>query len=153
MRALTLIFATLLIAVPSTTAQNQAQGNDVNNQPGALIGQPACAADLRKYCETRHLESDMAALECLQDAGYNETITLSEQCEQLVWEFKVSITTDERFRKAIVDFCKEETAKNADMAKCAQQTQPGYALSCMIEFVRVITPGSKCYRFLAKLGN
>lgn len=34
--------------------------------------------------------SDMAALECLQEAGFSETDKLTTGCAQAVWEFKVS---------------------------------------------------------------
>lgn len=33
--------------------------------------------------------SDMAALECLQDAGYSDQFKLQADCAQAVWEYKV----------------------------------------------------------------
>lgn len=33
----------------------------------------------------------MAALECLQEAGYSETEKIQADCAQAVWEFKVNL--------------------------------------------------------------
>ncbi|KAK0393485.1 hypothetical protein QR680_000235 [Steinernema hermaphroditum] len=152
MGALTLVFASILLVAPSTVAQNQQTANDINSNPSQpkweILDHADCAADIRKYCtETgKHLGSDMAALECLQDAGFQGA--LMPQCENLIWGFKVNITQDDRFRKAIHDFCSDEISRDAEMAKCPQEPQPGYALSCMMDFVRNISKASKCYRFM-----
>lgn len=95
----------------------------------------------------------MSILECLQDAGFSETATLSEQCEQLVWDFKVKITQDERFVSAAKQYCEEELKGNAAMNLCTSQTQPGFALSCLMEFTKNVTETGKCHAFLGEYCN
>lgn len=107
----------------------------------------------------------MSILECLQDAGFSETATLSEQCEKLVWDFKVifvrsiileiftsqvKITQDDRFVTAAKQYCEAEMQANAAMQACTTQTQSGYALSCLIEFTQNVTQTSKCHAFLCE---
>lgn len=39
---------------------------------------------------------------------------------------------------------------NPALAQCAQATQPGYALSCFIDFILNLPKESKCFHFLGK---
>lgn len=80
----------VLVAGQDANAQAQAQapGANVNH----LLDRPECAADIQKYCK-KQVEStpkdqlsDMTVLECLQDAGYSDTETLTPGCAQAVWE-------------------------------------------------------------------
>lgn len=56
-----------------------------------IVNYPQCKEDIAKHCNRQdiNLKSDMAVLECLQDAGQSETEALTSPCEHLVWEFKV----------------------------------------------------------------
>ncbi|VDM82945.1 unnamed protein product, partial [Strongylus vulgaris] len=76
--------------------------------------------------------------------------TLTRQCEDLVWQFKVKLTQDDRFTTAAKNYCKDEMAKNPSMAKCADLVKPGYALSCMLDFVTNVTAATQCQAFLAR---
>ncbi|CAI5443373.1 unnamed protein product [Caenorhabditis angaria] len=96
------------------------------------------------------LTSDMSILECLQDAGQSESETLSEQCERLVWDFKVKLTQDDRFLTAAKQYCEEELKGNSAMSWCVSLTQQGYALSCLIDFLPNITATTKCHAFLSR---
>ncbi|EGT52320.1 hypothetical protein CAEBREN_08410 [Caenorhabditis brenneri] len=128
------------------------QQNGVADAEKKLASFDACKSDIHKHCSRPDvdLSSDMSILECLQDAGVSETATLSEQCEQLVWDFKVKITQDERFVSAAKQYCEEELKGNAAMQTCTTHTQPGFALSCLIEFTKNVTETSKCHAFLAR---
>lgn len=92
----------------------------------------------------------MSALECLQDAGFSETETLTEGCAQAVWDYKIQMTQDVRFIQAIQQFCSEEIHSNANIKQCTQDTRGGYALGCMMEHVQEIQQSSKCFQFLGR---
>ncbi|RCN32590.1 cysteine rich repeat-containing domain protein [Ancylostoma caninum] len=112
----------------------------------------ACKEDIHRLCnkEGVDLKSDISILECLQDAGQSESATLTRQCEDLVWQFKIKLTQDDRFTTAAKDYCKEEMARIPAMGRCALLTQPGYALSCLLDFVQNVTASSQCHAFLAR---
>lgn len=97
------------------------------------------------------LKSDLAILECLQDAGQTEAAVLTRQCEDLVWQYKIKLTQDDRFITAAQNFCKEELAKSQEMSKCLSLTKPGYALSCLLDFTPNVTSTSQCHAFLQRI--
>ncbi|CAB3405076.1 unnamed protein product [Caenorhabditis bovis] len=134
----------LLLLISPIIAQNK------DNEK--LISFDACKSDIHKYCSGKDvdLNSDLSILECLQDAGFSETNTLSEQCEKLVWDFKVKLTQDDRFNAAAKQYCEEELKSVQGMQYCTTLTQPGYSLSCLIDFLPNITQSSKCHSFLGR---
>ena len=82
----------VLVAGQDANAQAQAQAQAPGANINHLLDRPECAADIQKYCKTqventpKEQLSDMTVLECLQDAGYSDTETLSPGCVQAVWE-------------------------------------------------------------------
>ncbi|VDM71526.1 unnamed protein product [Strongylus vulgaris] len=71
---------------PAVNAQpQQQQGGET------LLSFDACKEDIHRLCnkEGVDLKSDLSILECLQDAGQTMAATLTRQCEDLVWQFKV----------------------------------------------------------------
>ncbi|KJH51316.1 cysteine rich repeat-containing domain protein [Dictyocaulus viviparus] len=122
----------------------------VNNE--RLMSFDACKEDVHRLCnkEGVDLKSDLSIIECLQDAGQTESATLTRQCEDLVWQFKLKLTQDERFTNAAKEYCKDEIAKIPAMAKCVGLTQPGYALSCFFDFIQNVTTTSACHAFLQR---
>ncbi|RCN36160.1 cysteine rich repeat-containing domain protein [Ancylostoma caninum] len=129
---------------PAKPAEN-APANKEN-----IMSFDACKEDIHRLCnkEGVDLKSDISILECLQDAGQSESATLTRQCEDLVWQFKIKLTQDDRFTTAAKDYCKEEMARIPAMGRCALLTQPGYALSCLLDFVQNVTASSQCHAFL-----
>ncbi|PIO60888.1 cysteine rich repeat-containing domain protein, partial [Teladorsagia circumcincta] len=119
-----------------------------------LLNFDACKEDVHRLCnkEGIDLKSDLSILECLQDAGQTEAATLTRQCEDLVWQYKVKLTQDERFTNAAKGYCKDEIAKIPGMQKCTEMTKPGYALSCMLDFTPNVTATSQCHAFLQRTG-
>ncbi|VDK34940.1 unnamed protein product, partial [Gongylonema pulchrum] len=118
-----------------------------------------CKEDVHKYCSRPGLDlkSDMAILDCLQYVKLSETELLTAPCEHLVWEFKVNLTQDERFRFAAQEFCRDEIATRPVMAQCLQKTQPGYALSCLVDTAyniydtrQKLPRETRCFQFLGK---
>lgn len=61
-----------------------------------LIDYEECKEDIYKYCSHSGVEikSDFSILECLQDVKLSETELLTGPCEHLVWNFKVSLSSD-----------------------------------------------------------
>ena len=132
--------------------QQQQAGGDINH----LINRPECIPDIQKYCKkqiemTKKEEiSDMTVLECLQDAGFSDTETLSSGCEQAVWEVKVALTADDRFHNALTQFCADEIARFPKIGACAHETGKGNALSCMMDAILQLPKTGKCFQFLCK---
>uniref|UniRef100_A0A915AS27 Golgi apparatus protein 1 n=1 Tax=Parascaris univalens TaxID=6257 RepID=A0A915AS27_PARUN len=138
------------------------RGNAGGAQPNAAGGEQAaygdkllieydeCKEDVHKYCQRDgvDLRSDMAVLECLQNAGLSETVALSGPCENLIWQFKVNLTQDDRFRYAAQQFCADEMAANRQMATCIEDKRPGYSLSCLLDYIHNMSRSSRCFRFL-----
>jgi len=145
---------------------NNVAGQDANAQaqapaPGAnvnhLLDRPECAADIQKYCK-KQVEStpkdqlsDMTVLECLQDAGYSDTETLTPGCGQAVWEVKVSLTSDERFHNAITEFCKDELTQYSQIRPCLEEKGDGSALSCMLDHFLQLPKTGRCFQFLSRV--
>ncbi|VDK41856.1 unnamed protein product [Anisakis simplex] len=117
-----------------------------------LIEYDECKGDIHKYCRKDgvDLRSDMGVLECLQDAGFSESVSLSEPCEHLVWQFKVDLTQDDQFRAAAQRFCQEQLAGNRQMALCLDDKRPGYALSCLLDFIHNLSQSTPCFHFLER---
>ncbi|KAH7696023.1 cysteine rich repeat family protein, partial [Aphelenchoides avenae] len=144
-------------AAPANAAQTPAPAGQ-QGAPASLLAQRAeCRADIENYCKKTIAQlppgetlSDMAALECLQDAGYSEKEHLQPACVQLVWEYKISLTQDNRFINAITQFCGSEISKVPHIAECIKEQRSGYALSCMLESIHEIDQTSKCFQFLAR---
>ncbi|CAD6195709.1 unnamed protein product [Caenorhabditis auriculariae] len=132
-------------------AQQQPAAN-ANAADQSLLSFDACKEDIHKYCNKDgvDLKSDISILECLQDAGQSESTTLTQQCESLVWDFKVKLTQDDRFITAAKQYCEAELKEHAGMSHCVTLTEPGYALSCLIDYVQNVTQTSKCYAFLSR---
>jgi Golgi apparatus protein 1 len=138
---------------PPQQQQNQQPGANINH----LIDRPECVADIQKYCK-RQIEmtkkedlSDMTVLECLQDAGFSDTDTLTPGCEQAVWEVKVALTADDRFHNALTQFCSDEVSKHPHVAGCMKETAKGHALSCMMDYLLQLPKTGKCFQFLTRV--
>ncbi|KAK6025173.1 cysteine rich repeat-containing domain protein, partial [Ostertagia ostertagi] len=101
---------------PQPAANNPppAQGGAASDE--RLLNFDACKEDVHRLCnkEGIDLKSDLSILECLQDAGQTEAATLTRQCEDLVWQYKVKLTQDERFTNAAKGYCKDEIAKSKE---------------------------------------
>ncbi|PAV55880.1 hypothetical protein WR25_13801 [Diploscapter pachys] len=163
-----LLVSLLLCSAPLVAAQNgaaaaapdvnknaaQNAANNVNVDTGdRIINYEDCQEDIRKHCNNKpgvNVKNDLEVLECLQDAGQTEAATLTSACEALVWKFKIKLTQDERFVDAAKKYCSDEMGKNAALQSCASLTAPGYALSCMLDFVPNITQTTQCFAFLSR---
>ncbi|KAK5985449.1 hypothetical protein GCK32_011564 [Trichostrongylus colubriformis] len=112
---------------PVAAANNPGAAQGANTGDERLLSFDACKEDIHRLCnkEGVDLKSDMAIIECLQDA-------------------------DERFANAAKGYCKDEIAKSPAMQKCTEYTQPGYALSCLLEFTANVTATSQCHAFLQR---
>ncbi|KAI1702818.1 cysteine rich repeat domain-containing protein [Ditylenchus destructor] len=132
---------------PQQTNQNAAASNSDSQR---LAQKPECHADIQNFCSKivaqlpqGEVLSDMAALECLQDAAYNEATNLQPACAQAVWEYKIAITQDLRFIGAIRQFCQPEIEKNPKIKECTLDERPGYGLSCMMDHAHEIEQNSQ----------
>ncbi|WKX97247.1 hypothetical protein Q1695_013144 [Nippostrongylus brasiliensis] len=135
--------------------QRQQQPQGAVDNSDSFLNHEACKEDVHRLCmkEGVDLKSDLSVIECLQDAGQTEAAVLTRQCEDLVWQYKVKLTQDDRFITAAKEFCKDEIAANAEMGKCVTLTQPGHAISCLLDFTPNVTATSKCHAFLQRTGT
>lgn len=111
---------------------------------------PACKVDINDHCSKYEHTDDLDVIKCLQDVGNGETSPLSNDCESLVWSFKVrwciegakgcvvsqvNLTRSDRFMNMANNFCANELKRNDIRTHCGPDMhKPGYLLACLLEF-------------------
>ncbi|KAI6216457.1 hypothetical protein M3Y99_01820900 [Aphelenchoides fujianensis] len=138
-------------------AQAAAPGQQAPPESSKLVYRPECLVDIQTHCKQvisqlppGQVLSDMAALECLQDAGVTEQGQLTSQCAQAVWEYKILLTQDERFIGAVKQFCEAEMKTVNELIECTNDRRPGYALSCIMDHGHKVPQNTRCFQFLVK---
>ena len=79
------------------------------------------------------LQNDFAALACAQDRNPEQFEAISETCEQVLWRFKLNLTTSSVFLNQIDKACLRDREKLED----CKNTHPGkenagHFMSCLI---------------------
>ncbi|KAI6197524.1 hypothetical protein M3Y94_01234100 [Aphelenchoides besseyi] len=137
--------------------QAAAPGQQVPPESSKLVYQSDCQVDIQNHCKhvigqlpPGQVLSDMAALECLQDAGVSDKNQLTQGCSQKVWEYKIMLTQDQRFIDAIKQFCEAEMKTHPKLAECTKDTRSGYAISCIMDVGNSVPRDSRCFQFLVR---
>uniref|UniRef100_A0A0N5BCS7 Golgi apparatus protein 1 n=1 Tax=Strongyloides papillosus TaxID=174720 RepID=A0A0N5BCS7_STREA len=127
--------------------------NETKEEKTYLVGSPECSADILKHCSSLKGEglNDYNLLECLQNIAASETNTLSQACEQTVWQFKLTITSDERLKESAKKFCKNEIETIQEFRSCLRLADNGEALTCMMEQASVLDQKAGCFQFMARI--
>uniref|UniRef100_A0AAR2K8D6 Golgi apparatus protein 1 n=1 Tax=Pygocentrus nattereri TaxID=42514 RepID=A0AAR2K8D6_PYGNA len=69
-----------------------------------LAEEEACREDLTRLCPKHSWNNNLAVLECLQDR--KEDTEISTDCNHLLWNYKLNLTTDPKFESVAVEVCK-----------------------------------------------
>ncbi|XP_059848581.1 Golgi apparatus protein 1 isoform X1 [Hypanus sabinus] len=127
------------------------QGRQVFQPPRKNIWRisedPACHEDVVRICPKHTWQNNFAVLECLQDLREADD-EISSDCNHLLWNYKLNLTTDPKFEAAAGEVCK--TTLN-EVKECAEQEPgKGYVISCLIDHRANITE-YQCRQFITKM--
>ncbi|XP_030621144.1 Golgi apparatus protein 1 [Chanos chanos] len=125
-------------------------------QPGAgearrstgwkLAEEQACRDDLTRLCPKHSWNNNLAVLECLQDR--KEDTEISADCNHLLWNYKLNLTTDAKFENVAVEVCKSTIGEIKECA--AEEKGKGYLVSCLVDHRSNITE-YQCKQYITKM--
>ncbi|KAG2470193.1 GSLG1 protein, partial [Polypterus senegalus] len=101
-----------------------------------LADEEACREDLTRLCPKHTWGNNLAVLECLQDR------------KDLLWKYKLNLTTDPKFESVAVDVCKSTIS---EIKECAEEERgKGYLVSCLVDHRGNITE-YQCHQYITKM--
>uniref|UniRef100_A0A8B9RNC9 Golgi apparatus protein 1 n=1 Tax=Astyanax mexicanus TaxID=7994 RepID=A0A8B9RNC9_ASTMX len=111
-----------------------------------LAEEEACREDLTRLCPKHSWNNNLAVLECLQDR--KEDTEISGDCNHLLWNYKLNLTTDPKFESVAVEVCKSAIS---DIKECAAEERgKGYLVSCLVDH-RVNITEYQCSQYITKM--
>uniref|UniRef100_A0A667YN86 Golgi apparatus protein 1 n=1 Tax=Myripristis murdjan TaxID=586833 RepID=A0A667YN86_9TELE len=75
-----------------------------------LAEEAVCRDDLTRLCPKHSWNNNLAVLECLQDK--KEETEIAADCNHLLWNYKLNLTTDPKFESVAVEVCKSTIAED-----------------------------------------
>ena len=83
---------------------------------------------------SEEMENDFAALSCAQNLPPEKFSAISETCEQVLWRFKLNLTTSSMFLAQIDKACSRDTEKlNSCKNRYPGPDNAGHYMSCLID--------------------
>ncbi|CAK8688004.1 unnamed protein product [Clavelina lepadiformis] len=114
---------------------------------GLIADSEECAEDVLRLCRGRHLKTNLDVLNCLVNEREDQE-DLSEDCHQLIWNYKLNVTTSVKFAAIAKEVCKKDLA---NMEACAKYVvTDGKLISCLIDNLDAINSDT-CNTFLRKI--
>uniref|UniRef100_A0A8C7QWY3 Golgi apparatus protein 1 n=1 Tax=Oncorhynchus mykiss TaxID=8022 RepID=A0A8C7QWY3_ONCMY len=111
-----------------------------------LAEEGACREDLTRLCPKHSWNNNLAVLECLQDR--KEETEIAADCNHLLWNYKLNLTTDPKFESVAVEVCKTTIT---DIKECAAEERgKGYLVSCLVDHRGNITE-YQCNQYIVKM--
>ncbi|KAJ8252573.1 hypothetical protein COCON_G00218850 [Conger conger] len=111
-----------------------------------LAEEEACREDLTRLCPKHTWNNNLAVLECLQDK--KEDSEIAADCNHLLWNYKLNLTTDPKFESVAVEVCKTTIV---EIKECAEEERgKGYLLSCLVDHRGNITE-YQCHQYITKM--
>ncbi|XP_022535234.1 Golgi apparatus protein 1b isoform X2 [Astyanax mexicanus] len=111
-----------------------------------LAEEEACREDLSRHCPKHTWNNNLAVLECLQDT--KEEIDISADCNHLLWNYKLNLTTDQKFESVAVEVCKSTIS---ELKECADEERgKGFLVSCLVDHRGNITE-YQCHQYITKM--
>uniref|UniRef100_A0A8C7XVW4 Golgi apparatus protein 1 n=1 Tax=Oryzias sinensis TaxID=183150 RepID=A0A8C7XVW4_9TELE len=111
-----------------------------------LSEEPLCRDDLVRLCPKHTWNNNLAVLECLQDR--KEETEIAAECNHLLWNYKLNLTTDPKFDSVAVEVCKTTISEIKECA--AEELGKGYLVSCLVEHRGNITD-YQCNQYITKM--
>ncbi|XP_060924891.1 Golgi apparatus protein 1-like isoform X1 [Limanda limanda] len=111
-----------------------------------LSEEEACREDLGRLCPQHTWTSNLAVLECLQDR--REESDLAPDCNHLLWNYKLNLTTDPKFESVATEVCKSTIA---ELKECNEEERGrGYLVSCLVDHRGNISE-HQCNQYITKM--
>uniref|UniRef100_A0A4W4GDL1 Golgi apparatus protein 1 n=1 Tax=Electrophorus electricus TaxID=8005 RepID=A0A4W4GDL1_ELEEL len=111
-----------------------------------LADEEACREDLTRLCPKHTWNNNLAVLECLQDR--KEETEIATDCNHLLWNYKLNLTTDPKFESVAAEVCKSTIS---ELRECADEERgKGYLVSCLVDHRGNITE-YQCHQYITKM--
>ncbi|KAK3549021.1 hypothetical protein QTP70_025094 [Hemibagrus guttatus] len=111
-----------------------------------LAEEEACRDDVSRLCPKHTWTNNLAVLECLQDK--NEETEIASDCNHLLWNYKLNLTTDPKFESVAAEVCKSTIS---EIKECAvEERGKGYLVSCLVDHRSNITE-YQCNQYITKM--
>uniref|UniRef100_A0A3B5M3A0 Golgi apparatus protein 1 n=1 Tax=Xiphophorus couchianus TaxID=32473 RepID=A0A3B5M3A0_9TELE len=111
-----------------------------------LAEEAACREDLTRLCPKQTWSNNLAVLECLQDR--REEIELAPDCNHLLWNYKLNLTTDPKFESVATEVCRSTIA---EIKECNEEERGrGYLVSCLVDHRGNISE-YQCNQYITKI--
>uniref|UniRef100_A0A671NSU2 Golgi apparatus protein 1 n=1 Tax=Sinocyclocheilus anshuiensis TaxID=1608454 RepID=A0A671NSU2_9TELE len=168
--ALSLIFMSVLLAVvgferksdTENAAENPERGRNAAGEGKAaaldgasaarrsggwkLAEEAACREDVSRICPKHSWNNNLAVLECLQDR--KDETEIASDCNHLLWNYKLNLTTDPKFESVAVEVCKTTISGIKECA--AEERGKGYLVSCLVDH-RTNISEYQCNQYITKM--
>ncbi|KAK1891275.1 Golgi apparatus protein 1 [Dissostichus eleginoides] len=111
-----------------------------------LSEEEACREDLSRLCPKHTWTNNLAVLECLQDR--REESDIAPDCNHLLWNYKLNLTTDPKFESVAMEVCKSTIA---EIKECNEEERGrGYLVSCLVDH-RGNVSEYQCNQYITKM--
>uniref|UniRef100_A0A2K6EU35 Golgi apparatus protein 1 n=1 Tax=Propithecus coquereli TaxID=379532 RepID=A0A2K6EU35_PROCO len=112
-----------------------------------LAEEESCREDVTRVCPKHTWSNNLAVLECLQDVREPEN-EISSDCNHLLWNYKLNLTTDPKFESVAREVCKSTIT---EIKECADEpVGKGYMVSCLVDHRGNITE-YQCHQYITKM--
>ncbi|XP_026059117.1 Golgi apparatus protein 1-like isoform X2 [Carassius auratus] len=113
-----------------------------------LAEDAACREDVSRICPKHSWNNNLAVLECLQDR--QDETEIAVECNHLLWNYKLNLTTDPKFESVAVEVCK--TTISGECA--AEERGKGYIVSCLINYrANANISEYQCNQYITKMAR
>uniref|UniRef100_A0A669EM49 Golgi apparatus protein 1 n=1 Tax=Oreochromis niloticus TaxID=8128 RepID=A0A669EM49_ORENI len=111
---------------PGVDERNQGAGASLSRRRSTgwkLAEEAVCRDDLTRLCPKHSWNNNLAVLECLQDR--KEDSEIAAECNHLLWNYKLNLTTDPKFESVAVEVCKttisEDVHSQGEVIACLEK--------------------------------
>ncbi|XP_030280961.1 Golgi apparatus protein 1 isoform X3 [Sparus aurata] len=111
-----------------------------------LAEEAVCREDLTRLCPKHSWNNNLAVLECLQDK--KEETEIAAECNHLLWNYKLNLTTDPKFESVANEVCKTTISEIKECA--AEELGKGYLVSCLVDHRGNISD-YQCNQYITKM--
>uniref|UniRef100_A0A671NWL9 Golgi apparatus protein 1 n=1 Tax=Sinocyclocheilus anshuiensis TaxID=1608454 RepID=A0A671NWL9_9TELE len=111
-----------------------------------LAEEAACREDVSRICPKHSWNNNLAVLECLQDR--KDETEIASDCNHLLWNYKLNLTTDPKFESVAVEVCKTTISGIKECA--AEERGKGYLVSCLVDH-RTNISEYQCNQYITKM--
>ncbi|XP_030587080.1 Golgi apparatus protein 1 isoform X3 [Archocentrus centrarchus] len=134
---------------PGADERNQGAGASLSRRRSTgwkLSEEAVCRDDLTRLCPKNSWSNNLALLECVQDK--KEDSEIATECNHLLWNYKLNLTTDPKFESVAMEVCKTTIS---EIKECAAEEQgKGYLVSCLVDHRGNITD-YQCNQYITKM--